>query len=368
MSRRGENIHKRKDGRWEGRFIQDRGPSGKAIYKSVYGRTYKEVRKKLFDAKTNEFHESQELLFKELIHAWLDGNRIRYKKSTLTKYNYLIEKHIIPELGDLKAKEISAYQINSFLERKQTQGRIDGRGGLSTTYIRSITLIIKSVLNYGTEEGLCLPLKSTVYKPIPEKKELQILTPEEFVALKAYCCSEITDTSLGVLITLNTGLRIGEICALKWENIDLENQVIYVKNTLSRSKGMDEHWMWELEKPKTPKSVRIVPIPMSLIRVLRKYLPQAPEHFVLSGQSSFLCPRTFEYRYHKLLNNSGIPQINFHALRHSFATRCVEAGIDIKTLSELLGHSNVGITLNIYVHSSLEWKRAEIEKFDQCFQ
>ena len=368
MSRRGENIHKRKDGRWEGRFIYDRELSGKAIYKSVYGKTYREVRNKLAEAKSMPLYKNNEMFFKELLYMWLEGNKICYKKSTVTKYRYLIERHIIPELGNIKVTAINSYQINRFLERKLTCGRIDGNGGLSATYIRSITLIINSVLKYGVDEGLCPPLKNVIYNPIPGKKELAILTPEEFVALKTYCSSKLTETSLGVLITLNTGLRIGELCALKWENIDLETQLIYVKNTLTRSKSASAEWVWEIDKPKTTKSVRVVPITMSLSKILKEYPTQIPNYFVLSGQPDFLCPRTFEYRYHKLLNECGISSINFHALRHSFATRCVEAGIDIKTLSELLGHSNVGITLNTYVHSSIERKRNEIEKFDKCFR
>ncbi len=367
MSRRGENIHKRKDGRWEGRFICSRDIYGKAIYKSIYGKTYTEVRRKLLASRSEPRYCRDKMLFRELVYRWLNDNKIRYKKSTLTKYTYLIETHILPELGLLKVQDITSNQLNLFLEKKHREGRIHGGGALSPSYVRSITLIINAILQYGIKEGVCTPLKTPLHKPTANKSEMKILTKEEYILLKNYCCADRSTTALGILITLHTGLRISEVCALQWQDVDMKNRVLYVKHTLSRSKTLENKWVWEVENPKTDNAIRAVPISESLEKILQDFSKSNPEYFVLSNENTFLSPRTYEYRYHRFLKNNALPQINYHGLRHTFATRCVEAGMDVKTLSELLGHSNVGITLNFYVHSTMDRKRMEIEKLDKCF-
>ena len=176
---------------------------------------------------------------------------------------------------------------------------------------------------------------------------------------------DMDETKLGVYISLYTGLRIGEICALSWEDIDLSNGLLYVRHTLSRvlcEENGKRRTVLIIDQPKTQSSLRKIPINSDLLRILNEMYPKAESRYVVSNQASFVSPRTYEYRYCKILQESGIHHINYHALRHTFATRCIEVGVDIKSLSEILGHSNVSITLNTYVHSSMDLKRSQLEK------
>ncbi len=372
MARKGENIHKRKDGRWEGRYKKGRKLDGSLEYGSVYGKTYREVREKmikaLLSAEQVSVPQNQESCFKEVLLLWLDNNRIRYKGATETRYQYLIDTHIIPELGNVKLSHLTAPKINAFLKEKLENGRLDGKGGLSSAYVRNIMLIINAAIHFAVKEQMCIPLKSTIFKPTEEKKELIILDTTQQRKLEKELLREMTPTKLGILISLHTGLRIGEVCALTWNDIDLEKQIIYVRSTVVRikNKSLNENkTMLIIDTPKTKASKREIPISTFLLPILMRMKAIATSMYVLSENNLFLNPRTYEYRFHKILSLSDLPNTNYHALRHTFATRCIEAGVDIKSLSEILGHSNVSITLNTYVHSSMELKRSQIEKLTQ---
>lgn len=372
MPRRGENIHKRKDGRWEGRLRTGFYSNGKTVYKSIYGKTYSEVKSKMYLAKNNSLGDNpcrrKEFTFGEIITLWSNINRVKHRGTTEAKYDYLIKKHILPELGNFNISNITNYVLNDFMERKLKCGRLDRKGGLSKSYVRSIMIIINSALEFAVNEQICKPLKTVVYKPSPEKKKLTILSVMEQQKLEGNLIKRLDATSVGILISLNTGLRIGEVCALSWEDIDFENRVIHVGATIIRIKddnpisGMATKLM--LSRPKTSSSIRDIPISSKLFDILKKAYYKAQSKYVVSDNSSFTSPRTYEYRFHKILNEYEITPVNYHALRHTFATRCIEAGMDVKTLSEILGHSNVSITLNTYVHSSMDLKRKQIEKLE----
>lgn len=372
MPKRGENIHKRKDGRWEGRYIKDRDEAGRAIYGSVYGKTYREVKEKMSGVREKMVDQkvtgNSEKKFKEVLLLWLETNRLNYKGATESKYQYLMETHIIPELGEIKVSKISTLVVNDFLNRKLQNGRLDRKGGLSPSYVRSMMLIINSALEFAVHEQMCKPLHTPIYKPSLVKKELQILSVREQKKFESHLFHKPDETKLGILISLHTGLRIGEICALKWENIDFTEKVIHIRATIARVKqsqedgGQGTHLV--IDKPKTKASIRDIPIPSVLMPILKEIKQRSSSVFVISGKDSFLSPRTYEYRYHRLLDECGIQSINYHALRHTFATRCIEVGVDVKTLSEILGHANVATTLNTYVHSSMDLKRSQIEKLN----
>lgn len=173
--------------------------------------------------------------------------------------------------------------------------------------------------------------------------------------------------ALGVLISLNTGLRVGEVCALAWEDVDFDEEILHIRHTVSRvqATGSNRKTRLILDAPKTKASRREIPISTFLFPALLEAHSKTVSRFVVSGKSDFANPRTFELQYHKLLAQSGVPQLNYHALRHTFATRCIEAGVDMKSLSEILGHGSVSITLETYVHSSIQLKRAQLEKLKQ---
>lgn len=367
MARRTDNIHKRKDGRWEGRYKIGNTSTGKTKYRSVYGKTYTEVKNKMYDVSvitTSTPTNRRDLKLCELLNLWFNANSVKHKGSTENKYLWTMEKHIIPELGNLKLSQITSAVINDFLKRKLTSGRLDNKGGLSASTVKGILIIIDAALKYGVAEELCLPLKTPIYKPSQPKKQITILDKTEQLQIEKSFTDDITITELGILISLHTGLRIGEVCALQWKDIDFNNRLIYVHHTLSRvrCKSGERKTVYILDEPKTKNSKRSVPINSFLLPILEVAKTHSTSPFVVSENESFINPRTYEYRYHKAIKNCGIKRINYHALRHTFATRCIESGCDYKTLSEMLGHSSVKITMDIYVHSSIELKRNEIEK------
>lgn len=315
---------------------------------------------------TKTLCENGDPTFEEILNLWLKDNLVRLKGGTISKYRYLIDKHILPELGEMRMSFLTSTVINSFLTEKLNGGRLDFCGGLSVSYVRSIMLIINSAHKFAVNSGVCLPLKTPIHKPASKRKEPIVLSREEQRKLEHYLFLGTNQTKIGVLLSLHTGLRIGEICALSWKDIDLTNQIIHVRHTVSRIIDDDSKSGRKtrliIDSPKTKASVRDIPITSALLPFLKSAKTAFKNEYVVSDAASFLSPRTYEYRYNRLLKECGISHVNYHALRHTFATRCIEAGVDPKSLSELLGHANVGITLNTYVHSSMELKRQQLEK------
>lgn len=370
MSKRGDNIHKRKDGRWEGRYKKGRKPDGSIIYSSIYAKSYREVKTKLSEI-AKEIPEqnvpcSSEKTFGDVLELWMENNRIRLKGGTINKYRNLIDTHIMPELGSVKLNNITSTVVNNFLTQKLQKGRIDKTGGLSASYVRSIMLIVNSAIKFAVAEQMCLPLKTPIMKPSNSKTEITVLSIDEQKRLEMHLRSDLDPTKAGIYISLHTGLRIGEICALAWDDVDFKNRIIKIRHTVARVRvsesGKETATKLIIDAPKTPSSTRDIPISSALLPILEQIHSSSSSTYVISESSEFISPRTYEYRYHRLLDESGIASVNYHALRHTFATRCIEAGVDVKSLSEILGHSNVGITLNTYVHSSMELKRSQLEK------
>lgn len=368
MPRRGENIRKRKDGRWEARFPKGKNEKGKTIYGAVYGSTYKEAKEKRRQRLENppvDQVNGTDNSFGNLLALWISDNKVRLKASTLYRYQYLIDTHILPEFGIRSMDSITSTVINSFLSDKLEHGRLDGSGGLSAAYVRSITLIINSALRFGMDQGLCSVGRLKINKPTVMPKELPVLSSQQQLVLERLLQTDTDETKLGILISLYAGLRIGEICALTWNDIDLNNKVIYVRNTVVRVKsagGDSAKTHLIIDTPKTAASLRCIPICSTLLSALTSCASRATSQYVVSYTSNFVSPRTYDYRFKKLLDACQIPRINYHALRHTFATRCIEAGVDVKSLSEILGHGDVSVTLNTYVHSSMDLKRIQLEK------
>lgn len=370
MARRGDRIHKRKDGRWEGRYPLGRNQNGTLLYGSVYGKTYLEVKDKLLNIpnamETFQKRNSSKITFEDVLAQWMDNNRVHLKGGTIYKYQNIIDTHIMPELGGIKMTEINATLINDFLARKLKNGRLDGAGGLSQSYVRSITLVITATIKYAVSEGFCQPLKTPIYKPVAGRNKLSILSLEEQKAFEAFLNSNLNEKNVGILLSLYTGLRIGEVCALAWEDIDMKQRVIHVRHTIARIKDEDNvsgrKTKLILDTPKTKASLRDIPISSQLMPILSRLRAVSTSVYVISKGKTFLSPRTFEHHFHRMLMCGNITYVNYHCLRHTFATRCIEAGVDVKSLSEILGHANVGITLNTYVHSSIELKRTQLEK------
>lgn len=368
MSKRGENIHKRKDGRWEARYPKGSNEKGRVIYGSVYGKTYKEAKEKRLEilAKGDvvKLSKEKDITFGQVLDMWMENTKGSIKGATENKYRYLIKTHILPELGGIKASKLSALYINSFLQQKLKNGRLDGNGGLSYSYVKSIMLVINAALKFAVDEQICKPMKTPIFKPAIPKSEIAILDVKQQKKLEEYLADNLDCTGIGILISLYAGLRCGEICALAWDDIDFTNRVIHVRHTVARvrKEGTNSGTMLILDRPKTEASIRDIPVSSKLLTHLMKAKEQSKSKYVVSKEEKFVSTRTYDYRYHRILQKCNVDSINYHALRHTFATRCSEAGVDVKSLSEILGHSSVGITLNTYVHSSMELKRLQLEK------
>jgi len=370
MPRRGDNIRKRKDGRWEARYIRQDGDKVPPKYCSVYGRSYQEAKKKRDEIMKQEKPQASKnptVVFRDVLNVWQESNKIRLKESSVSRYQNLIETHILPELGNKRMDQLTTSVINCHLTSMLKNGRLDNNGGLSAAYVRSIALIINSAIAFGATADLCRPLKASISKPPVPKQELTILSTESQTVLECGLLENMCAEKLLIYITLYTGLRIGEACALRWEDIDLDRKLLYVKQTLSRVWYVEngkKKSKWIIDSPKTPSSQRYIPICSKLYAVLCSFPHAAKQGYILTDTKTtgFLSPRTFEYRYKSILKKCGLEVFNYHALRHTFATRCIERGVDIKSLSEILGHSDVAITLNTYVHSSMDLKRLQLEK------
>ena len=365
------NTRKRKDGRWEGRYIKEHDINGKAVYGSVYAKTYLDVKRKLIEMNKMAIDKAlprnqQKVVFREVLYLWLENNRIKLKPQTYADYKYMIESHILPLVGSVSISCVDTNYINSLLYNKSKSGRLDGKGGLSSSYIRKLSFIIVSALDYAAKERFCSPLCGDIVLPQNKKSELEVLSAKEQSILENYILSEFDGRKLGVLISLYAGLRIGEVCGLRWRDIDFETQTIHIRHTVERIRNIDadigdSKTKLVLGDTKTFSSKRVIPIPPKLLGTLQNMRDSANTYLLKGNVYEYTDPRTYQYSFQKYLEFCNLRPINYHALRHTFATRCIESGMDIKSLSEILGHANVNITLNTYVHSSLEHKRNQLE-------
>lgn len=373
MSRKGENIYKRKDGRWEGRFIKQRNKNNKAVYGYVYGKSYTVVKEKLTKAKStyifgtnNSDKLTMNINFQDITKLWLANKSNIIKASTFNRYKNLLNNNILPFIGKKFISDISTAEIQDYVHFLSTNGRIDSKGGLSAKTISDIICIIKSILNYSESLGYnhCCALRYIGFRA--EKKEMRVLNRSEQQRLTEYLINDIDNTKAGVLLSLYTGIRIGELCALKAKDFDFLNKKLNIRQTLQRiQKGQcdDNKTYISITEPKSTASVREIPLPDFICKIFSEMQLHLNE-FILSGTLVPIEPRTMENRYNRIMKNLGITGATFHTLRHTFATRSVEVGFDIKSLSEILGHSSVNITLNRYVHSSFELKTENMKKLE----
>lgn len=362
MSRHGENIFKRKDKRWEGRYICGRTENGKARYRSVYSHSYAECRQKLRACREGVDIPKTKITVSQLFEAWLETRKSSVKQSTYVNYRTLYESHIKGTIGGLICGEITADMLSKYVSYLLESGNVYG-GGLSTKSVKAVLVMLKSMFDYGNcEYRFDNPAKKLAL-PKTEAKEIELFNEDE---LKKLCglSSDNDPMMLGIVLCLHTGIRIGEVCALKWSDIDFNDSVLHIKKTLQRIKNPNGGYpktIITITEPKSRKSIRDIPIPSPLLPELQR-LRRDDGCYFLTASPGYTEPRTLSFRYKKSLDELGIKYKNFHCLRHTFATKCIRAGVDVKTLSELLGHSSVQITLDRYVHSDLETKRIQIEK------
>lgn len=300
-------------------------------------------------------------IFSYFCMEWLQLNRNRVKISTYVKYSNIVKKYIIARLGGYSIKNISTIKIEEFSNELLNENE------LSPKTVKDILTVLNSIIKY-TDKAYSLKLSNIdIISPKVPKKEMRVLNIEEQTKLVNYLLSDLDIYKFGVLLSLLTGIRIGELCALKWKNISFTDKTIIIDSTLSRLQNTnfakESKTQIIITEPKSVSSSRSIPLTDNAMKLCKRFYCNNLEAFVLSGDSiTVVEPRTMQYKLSRYVKDCGLKDVHFHTLRHTFATRCVEVDFEIKTLSEILGHSSPKITLDRYVHTSMQLKRTNMNK------
>ena len=360
-----ENVFLRKDGRYEARYAKGRDEKEKLIYGFCYGKTYEEARNKaLLARKAFEtvcaIGDPKGRTFAHYCNNWLAVNGHRLKESSRSKYKADIENHIKPYFGVQQPGAITDEKIDSF-----TQMLLNEKN-LSPKTVRNVLALLHSVIVYAGKRGAQMLINPEIIYPKQLKKNVRVLDEKEEETLSLYLAKEMDLCKFGVYIALRTGLRIGEVCALRWGDISMDSSTITIQHTVQRIKNPDQEDRLKtkvvMDTPKSESSCRTIPLMPDLAALCARFCRSNPEIFVLTGTSQCMEPRKLQRRLKRYTRECCIQEVHFHTLRHTFATRCIEVGFDAKTLSEILGHSNINITLNQYVHPNLNQKRENMSR------
>lgn len=294
----------------------------------------------------------------QIADLWKEEKRQFIKKSTFAAYSLIVETHLLPAFGNLTT--VTEKGVQDFVLHKLN-------GGLSQKTIKDMLIVLRMILKYGAKKNYCVYAPIDVIFPTDrERQELEVLSIANQKKIMRFVEENFTFRNLGIFICLSTGVRIGEICALTWQDIDTENCIIHIRKTIQRiyiRENSIRHTELMIDTPKTATSIRDIPMTKDLLSVLKPLRKVVNENFfVLTNDITPTEPRTYRNYYKKLLVKLNIPPIKFHGLRHSFATRCIESHCDYKTVSVILGHSNISTTLDLYVHPNYEQKKKCIDK------
>ena len=366
MAKHGENIRKRKDGRWEGRYIKSRTAEGKALWGYVYGSTYAEVKQVLIQKKAEcGFYRlsGKEMLFEELAWQWLASVSLGLKESTLAHYHYTLQRYLLPVFGRWQVKSFSEQSLELGMLQVITPADHRHRA-LGTSSARECLTMLRRICKYAAHLRLIRPMEICVCLPQNRSSKVQPLSKEEQSNVESFVYKAPTARKVGLLLAMQLGLRIGEVCGLQWGDFDLNAGTLMIQRTVSRISTRDGHTKVVIQSPKTKSSRREIPLSHDLVPLLRKLRGNAaPEVWFLSGHAKKpVEPRCYRKSIQIYLRQAAVRKVHPHLLRHTFATTCLQAGCDIKTLSELLGHVNPNITLQRYVHSNLGRMRKELDR------
>lgn len=369
MARHGENIYKRKDGRYEGRYVIGRTLAGKTRFGYVYARQYADVRRMLLQKKAELLRrtEGKEVVrqgtLDEWMNYWMENELLgSVKASSYQTYLGQINRHLCPALGHYFLSQLTPGIVYDFIEEKRAEG-------LAGTTIRAIYRLLSAAMAFALEEGVIRKNPCRKIRVLPEERtEQRVLNHAEQEKLRSMSTGE---EELPALLSLYTGMRLGEICALKWEDIDWEKHTITVRRTAQRvaqtKSGAGGKTLLMIGTPKSSCSRRSIPVPAFLLERLHAQMEKKSEQEYVFGTSTHAAePRTLQRRFKRFMEKLGIAGTHFHTLRHSFATRLLELGVDIKTVSTLLGHGSVKTTLDFYAHSLMEQQRSAIERLAAC--
>lgn len=368
MPRKGENIFKRKDGRWEARYIHHY-ENGKAKYRYLYAATYAEAKAKKIEAQSKPDQISipaakRLVTFDELADLWLEEIKTTVKESTFTRYHRIVQRYLHPLLEKQNLSKMDSAFLKGLTEKLLQEGGTN-KNALAPKTVSDIVCVLKTILQYGRENNYPCPNLGSLRYPQKTAKSVKILTEDNRIKLEKMLLDAEDTTSLGILFTLFTGVRIGELCGLRWEDLDFHSYTVNIRRTVERIADLDPQAPTKTKvvicEPKTENSIRTIPLPDFLMKYLEGR-QCSPDCYLLTGCRKHTEPHQFYVRYRKYLVRHGIDLHTFHALRHTFATRCVEEGFDTKSLAEILGHASINTTLAIYVHPSVHQKKIQMEK------
>ena len=296
--------------------------------------------------------------FKNVVELWQADKQQYVKKSTFAAYSLLIANHLLPAFSE--STDIVEEDVQQFVFAKLEEG-------LSQKSVKDILIVLKMILRFAVKQGFMPHREIDVKFPTErERQELEVLSRSSQKHIMEYVQKNFTFMNLGIYICLCAGLRIGEVCALVWDDIDVENGVINVSKTIQRIyviEGGKKHTEVIIDTPKSRNSIREIPIARDLLKMIKPFKKIVNGNFyVLTNSDHPTEPRTYRNYYKRLMEQLDMPKLKFHGLRHSFATRCIESKCDYKTVSVLLGHSNISTTLNLYVHPNMEQKKKCVEQ------
>ena len=313
----------------------------------------------------------KKILYKDWIYGWLLDKKNYIKESTYANYSTNVFNHIIPRLGDYYLKDINHKIIQNFLLDLSKNGNKSNNNGLSEKTIKDIAIIVKGSIKKAINDNLIDYIElSFNYPKTHNTEKIYILTKSEQNKITNYSIENLNNKNLGILISLYSGLRIGEVCALRWENINFKRGILTVNKTIQRVYIKDKEKNISkviITTPKTKNANRDIPINNCFLNMLKTFKGKDNE-YIISGSEKYIEPRTYRKYFETVLKINKLKHINFHSLRHTFATNCIFAGVDYKTVSEILGHANVNITLNLYVHPRMSQKKKCIDLISKVFQ
>ena len=296
----------------------------------------------------------------KLLDMWLETKKICVKPSSFAHYRRVVEKILKPRFKHYSSTSVTPEVVRQIIEMLLQK--------YTPTTTQSILMITNQILQFMCDQNYTYRNPKRRIKLPNRKTRPVVFTCAEQNILTKYLTADMNTSKLGMLISLYTGLRIGELCGLQWQDVDMTSNLIRVRRTIQRISDGSGHTYFMIGKPKTVHSEREIPVPDFLMNLMKQYRSFIMTTYVTSGTENFTQPRTYENRYKKILRDCGLPEYHFHTLRHTFATRAIELGFDPKSLSEILGHSDVKMTLDLYVHPSLELKKREMARFAAIFK
>ncbi|MEO1769014.1 tyrosine-type recombinase/integrase [Candidatus Enterococcus ferrettii] len=365
--RRGENIYHRKDKRWEGRYPKGKKANGKTKYGSVYGKTLKEVREKLYPLKLHyqviQNNQGQAAIsFNEWGYLWLQEVQSNVKQSTYANYEHKLEHYVLNILGEYSLNELDEEAAEILLKDLEKRK-------LKPSTIHAVFRITKQCINLAIRKKMVKENPfALVQLPKLVKNRNQALTKQEQKRLETTALAAKKGQGLAILLALHAGMRIGEISALTWEDLDFENNLIHVHSTVQRIIGVFDGKKTGLiyTSSKTASSTRLIPMSRMLKKLLLQQKQRAKGKFVLTNKEQPVEPRLLTYHFHRIREKAKLATIHFHQLRHTFATRCLESRGDIMSVSALMGHSSTQMTLDTYAGALMEQRFLVVNQMEEA--